>query len=238
MLDLLHLARDMPCFPTDKYLDLRELARQREAAAVQISWPVLFIKAYALAAVDMPLLRQSYIHWPRPYLYEHAQTVASIAIHRRYRRSDRLFWGCLISPETTSLVDLQSQMNSYCTEPVEEIFARQLLLSRFPTWLRRLIWWGRLNLQPQHRARRMGTFGLSVLSGQGIYNRNYPHFLTMSLTFGPTEPDGRTLVTLIGDHRVADGIAVVRAFRRLERALHGPILDELATLQGESQAVA
>jgi len=228
----------MPCVPTDKYMDLRELARQREAAAVQISWSVLFIKAYALAALDMPLLRTTYMRWPRPYLYEHAQSVASVAVHRRYRRGDRLFWGRLICPETTSLVDLQCQLDRYCSEPVEKIFARQLLLSRFPTWLRRLIWWGRLNLQPQHRAQRVGTFGLSVLSGQGIYNRAYPHFLTTSLTYGPTEPDGRTLVTLIGDHRVADGITAVRAFRRLERALLGPICDELVTLQDESRAVA
>ena len=88
VLDVLHFARNMPCVPIDKYMDLRELARQREAAAVLISWPVLFIKAYALAVVDVPQLRRSYIRWPRPYLYEHTQSVASVAVHRRYRRGN------------------------------------------------------------------------------------------------------------------------------------------------------
>ena len=238
VLDVLYLAQKVPTCPADKYFDLRKVALQRQAAAVPISWPVLFMKAYSIVAVRMPELRRSYLRWPRPHLYENAQSVASVAVSRRYQRQDRLFWARFHQPDKTSLVDLQRQLTSFCSDPVENVFGRQLTLSRLPTWARRMIWWGRLNLTPRHRARRVGTFGLSVLAEQGIYNRNHPHFLTMSVAYGPTEPDGRTLVTFIGDHRVMDGLAMVRGFKRLERVLCGEICDELATLEAESKVCA
>jgi len=238
VLDLLHFSRKAPIHPAEKYFDLREVEVVRRQAAVRISWPVLFIKAYGLVAAEMPELRRSYIDWPRPHFYQHPHSVALLAMSRRYQGVDRVFWARLMHPESTTLVHLQSQLRHYSTAPVEEVFDRQLLLSRFPTWLRRLIWWGRINLGAKHRARRLGTFGLSVLANHGVYNRMHPHFLTASLSYGPTEPDGRTLVTLIGDHRVMDGASAVRALKRLESTLRNELCDELADLQPDQRACA
>lgn len=238
VLDVLHFSHKAPIHPAEKYFDLREVEVVRRQAAVRISWPVLFIKAYGMVAADMPELRRSYISWPWPHFYQHPSSVASLAMSRKYKGADRVFWARLMQPEATTLVHLQNQLRQYSTAPVEEIFARQLLLSRFPTWLRRLIWWGRMNLGVKHRSRRLGTFGLSVLANHGVYNRMHPHFLTASLSYGPTEPDGRTLVTFIGDHRVMDGASAVRALKRLEGTLRNELCDELAQLKVDQRACA
>ena len=48
-------------------------------------------------------------------------------------------------------------------------------------------------------------------------------FLTTSLTYGPLDEQGRSLVTLLCDHRVVDGIVAARALADLETAMNGPI---------------
>jgi hypothetical protein len=54
--------------------------------------------------------------------------------------------------------------------------------------------------------------------------------LTTSLTYGPLDEQGHSLVTLLCDHRVLDGVLAARALAELEAALHGPIAAELRTL--------
>jgi hypothetical protein len=176
------------------------------------------------------------LRWPWPHFYEFPHSVATIAVNREYDGVDRLFWARLQRPATTSLEDLQGQLDDYQSQPVEEVFRRHLIMGRLPTPLRRLLWWVRLNAAPGKRARRVGTFGMSTLAGQGVYNRLHPHFLTSSLSFGPLRPDGTLLATLLCDHRVLDGITAALAINRLEETLCGAIADELAGLRHEPAA--
>ncbi|HEY2759883.1 MAG TPA: hypothetical protein VGI75_04050, partial [Pirellulales bacterium] len=85
--------------------------------------------------------------------------------------------------------------------------------------------------------RRLGTFTMSTLAGEGVVNRMHQTFLTTSLTYGPLDDNGKALVTLLCDHRVVDGIVAARALTDLEAALHGPIATELKTMQ-RSRAAA
>jgi hypothetical protein len=159
-----------------------------------------------------------------------------VAINREHRGEDRLCWGRFVNPELSSLSSLQDALDGYQQEPVEQIFRRQVRLSRFPGPLRRLALWLNLNFARKRRARRLGTFSMSSLAGQQALNRFHPTLLATSLTFGPLDERGRALVTLVCDHRVLDGALAARALRALEEQMHGMIADELLSLQSPRAA--
>jgi hypothetical protein len=227
VLDLLYLAREAPIVPCERLFELAELAQLRAAARPRVSWPALFLRAYGRVSAEMPLLRTSFLRWPWPRFYEHAGTVGMISVQREHEGEKRLCWGRFIRPETMRLLEIQAALDAYQRRPVEEAFRTQVQLSRLPTLLRRAIWWANLNLFPARRAKRLGTFGLSVLAGQGAYNRLHPSFLTTSLSYGPLDERGRMLVTLLYDHRVFDGALAAEALERLETTLCGEIAAEL-----------
>ncbi len=206
VLDLLHFAAKVPRFGVDRLVDLAELAELRRQAARRISWAVLFMKAHALVAANVRQLRQAHVSWPWPHLIEAPDSVAILAINRRdsQREEDRLCWGRFLQPETKSLIELQDALEQYQKQPLEEIFWRQVLYSRMPAPLRRLSWWLNLNMFVGKRARRMGTFSISTLAGDGCWNRSHPSMLTTSLSYGPLDERGQSLVTLLCDHRVLD----------------------------------
>jgi hypothetical protein len=236
VLDLLRLSQQVPIFPVERQMDLGALATARVACPRRISWVAIFAKAFALTAREIPQLRRSYIAWPWPHVYEHEQSVAMVAVNRQYEGEDRLFWLRLVSPETTPLVGLQKQLDQGTAGDVNEVYRQQLQFSLVPTFLRRLIWWGRMNLAPARRARWLGTFGLSVLASQGCYNRRPPHFLTSCVTYGPLDDRGRMPLTLICDHRVLDGFTAAQGLALLEETLVGTIASELQGIKGQRAA--
>jgi hypothetical protein len=236
--DLLHFARQVPLFPLERSFGLAELAELRESAPCRISWPVLFLKAYGLVAMEYAQLRQAYLSWPWPHLYEHPHNVAMLAVNRADPEGDRLYWGRLIQPEECTLIELQAKLEHYKNGPTGSVFRTQRRLSRVPTPLRRLGWWLTLNLSGSARARRLGTFGLSTLASNGAVNRYHPTCLTTSLTYGPMDPSGQMLVTLLYDHRIADGNCIAGALADLEAILRGPIAGELKRLYDCKRACA
>jgi hypothetical protein len=220
----------VPTFPVEQTFELAELARQRRVSSVRISWTVLFLKAFALAARTRLELRQAFIPWPWSHVCEYEQSVAAVAIQRQHAGEPHLCWGRFPAPETASLVELQQALDRYQHEPVEQIFRRQLRFSRFPTWLRRMAWRIGLYLDVAKRGKRFGTFSVSSLAGQGTLNRFHPSIHTASLTYGPLDKEGRCLVTLICDHRLLDGVAAAAALHGLRDALLGEIAEELRDL--------
>jgi hypothetical protein len=231
VLDGLKFARRVPLYPIEKLFDLAEVAQLRKSANQRISWATIFVKAYALTAQRHRPLRQAYIPWPWPHLIEESHSTAMVVVNRQYLGEDRICWGKMWMPEKRPLPHLQQALDAYQSEPVDSVFRRQVLLSRFPTPLRRLLYWWNLNFAGSRRAKRLGTFTMSTLAGEGVVNRMHQTFLTTSLTYGPLNENGRSLVTLLCDHRVVDGIVAARALTDLEAALHGPIAAELKTMQ-------
>ncbi len=159
-----------------------------------------------------------------------------VVVNRQYLGEDRICWGKLLRPESRPLVHLQRQLDAYQHEPVEQVFRRQVILSRLPTTARRLLYWWNQNFAGRKRAIRLGTFTMSTLAGQGVLNRMHQTFLTSSLTYGPVDEDGQSLVTLLCDHRVVDGIVAARALSNLEAAMCGPIAEELKSLAANRAA--
>ena len=230
VLDTLHFARQVPVFPVEATFDLSEVATLRAQVHRRISWPIIFLKAYAVVARDQAALRQAYVRWPWPHLVESPHSVGMLAIQREHQGTGRLCWGRFLTPENQSLAKLQKRLDRYTTEPVEHAFERQVLLSRFPGWLRRMLLGWTLNVAGRTRAVRVGTFSLSTLAGQGALNRGHPTFLTTSLTYGPLDEQGRSVVTLLCDHRVLDGVAAAHVLNRLEETIRTQLAAELRTL--------
>jgi hypothetical protein len=231
VLDLLALSPRYAYFPVEQTFELAELAALRAAAPRRISWTVLFMKAYAAVAAEVPQLRQAYCRWPWPRICQCGDNVAMVAINREHRGEERLCWGRVMSPESQTLAELQDTLDAYQREPVERIFRRQVRLSKCPTLLRRLALWLNLNFSRKRRAKRLGTFSMSTLAGQQALNRFHPTLLTTSLSWGPLDEQGRCLVTLICDHRVLDGALAARALTSLQAVLLSAIADELRAMQ-------
>jgi hypothetical protein len=230
VLDGLYFARRVPLFPAEKTIDLSEVAELRSTRKRRVSWAVLFVKAYALAAQRHPPLRQMYVRWPWPHFVELPESTAMVVVNRRFREENRICWGKLEHPERRTLLNLQWQLTEFQTKPVEHIFRNHVRLSRMPTPLRRLVYWWNFNFSGNKRAKRLGTFSMSTLAGHGVLNRGHQTFLTSSLTYGPVDEQGRAVVTLLCDHRVVDGIVAAQALADLEAALRGPVAEELRAL--------
>jgi hypothetical protein len=236
VLDLLALAPRHAHFPVEQTFELAPLAHLRNSAAPRISWTVLFMKAYGIAAAGFPQLRQAYCRWPWPRLCQSAENVAMVTINRVCGDGERLCWGRFIRPELAPLAELQGALDVYQREPVDAVFRRQVRLSKCPAAVRRLAMWLNLNFARKRRAKRLGTFSMSTLAGQQALNRFHPTLLTSSLTFGPLDDGGRALVTLVCDHRVIDGALAARALSSLQDVLDGAIADELRAMQAPRAA--
>ncbi len=236
VLDGLSFARHVPLFPAETIFDVSEIARLRKQTARRISWAAIFVKAYAIVAQKHAPLRQAYVRWPWPHFVEEPHSTAMVVVNRQYHGEDRICWGRLDCPERSPLASLQRQLDAYQTESVEQIFRKQLLLSRMPTPVRRLLYWLNQNFGGRKRAKRLGTFTMSTLAGQGVFNRGHQTFLTSSLSYGPIDEHGQMLITLLCDHRVVDGMVAARALVDMKAALDDAIARELKLFNANNAA--
>lgn len=217
-------------FPVDRLMNLSEIDALRKQSSARISWSLLFVKAYAAVCARTPLLRRAYIRWPWPHYLDQGDVAANLIINREHEEQDLLCWGIFLQPHLYPLAELQKKLDEYKNEPIDQVFRKHRTLARLPLPLRRLMWWMQINFSGKKRAKRLGTFTLSTLAGSGCYNRYHQTALTTSLTYGPLDENGRSLVTLICDHRVIDGIEAARALTSLEQELQTSIRDELKAL--------
>lgn len=231
VLDVVHLARKIPSFPVERWFELQELAEARQAAAQRISWITLFARAYGLISRDFPELRQTFVSWPVARVYQSPYCVISLAVNRQTEAGERLFFGRLRFPEQRTLPEIQTELDECVTGNVRQVFKQQLRSAMLPTWLRRIGWWWRLQVDLKQKARRVGTGSMSVLASYGVHNRLHPCMLTSSLSYGPQEPDGRIWVTLQCDHRIIDGALAARAINAMHERLRTQILQELEQLK-------
>lgn len=230
VIDLLRLNRGVPTAAHDRLTDLTVVAAARAQAAQRISWSILFIKAFAIVAAKYPPLRQIYMPWPWPHLYQHPHSAATIVTHRDVDGEPWLFWSRFSRLEELPLERLQTRLEHYQTAPVQNVFKRQWLLSGFPGWMRRIAWWLTLNVSGETRVQRCGTFFLTTIGSRGAEISHPPGFLTSGLTFGPFDEQGRSRVTLAYDHRLLDGRMVADILADLEQTLNGVIAEELLAM--------
>ena len=180
-------------------------------------------------ATAFPELRRAYMKFPWARLYEHPVNIASVAVERDYQGEPAVFFAHLRSPELQSLGQLDEHLRRFKEDPIESIglYRRALIMSRLPQPLRRFMWWIGLNSSGFKRARRMGTFGVSVYSSLGAESLHPLSPLTTALNYGVIRGDGTVDVRIIYDHRVMDGATVARALALLDRVLNNEIAAEL-----------
>jgi pyruvate/2-oxoglutarate dehydrogenase complex dihydrolipoamide acyltransferase (E2) component len=226
--DLMRLARDVPSFVVQREMDLAALVAARDAHAPKPPWTSLFAKAYALTAQEFPPLRQVYLPYPWPHLYEYAGSAANISIARDYRGESAAFGLVVRNPAARPLAEIGGAVAHAAIAPVEDIpdFARALQFAALPLPIRRPLFRLLFNVA-RPRGKRIGTFGLSSVTAMGAELIHPNTVLTTVLGYGMLRDNGTITVRITFDHRVLDGATAARALARLEQVLNGPILREL-----------
>lgn len=221
----------VPSVPVQRMMNIAALAEARAAAKGRPAWSAIFAKAYALVAEEIPLLRQAYIKLPTPRIYEYPRSTVSMVVEREYQGEMVVLTTLIPDPEHLPLSLISEIVRRAKTVPLEEekSFKRMLDLARWPTFIRRMIWWLGLNIGRQ-RGNYFGTFGISVYSGLGSESLHPISPLTAVLNYGVIAPDGTVAVRIMYDHRVLDGSMVARVLERIERKLVADVLAEIRAL--------
>lgn len=228
--DLLHFHRAVPLCGHDRFCNLRAVAEARAASPVRVSWPAIFLKAYAIVAQETPELRQTWYRWPWAHLYQHPRSIGVLTVQRVFQDEPWLFWARIPAPEETPLTEIQATIDRYTTEPVPDLFRKELQLASLPTVLRRFVWGWNVHAAKSKRAKRLGTFFLSTLASRGVEIPIPPSIHTGCLTYGVMNDQFDCKVTIAYDHRVMDGSLVADILRNLECVLLETVRSELLKL--------
>ena len=221
----------VPSVPVQRVMQLGPLVAARAACADRPVWASLFAKAYGLAAREIPDLRRAYVKLPWPRLYEYPYSTLSMVFEMDYHGEPVILTTLFRSPEDTPITKLSEAMKRTKSQPIDDNrdFRRMFSLARWPTPLRRLIWWLGLNIGRQ-RGNYFGTFGITVYSGLGAESLHPISPLTAVMNYGVIGKDGAVAVRIMYDHRVLDGSMVARTLERIEQKLLGEVLAEVQAM--------
>ncbi len=229
VLEHCRLAQDVPKGVLRGEIDLAPLLPARAAARPERPpWTAIFAKAQAIVAAEMPALRRIFVKLPWPQLYEVPQSVAAVVVERPLDGEAAVFYARIGAPDRMTLPAIAARIREVKDAPIETVKDHRtaLRIAGLPAPLRRAAFWLGRNLGrqvPNH----YGTFGVSVVGAQGISIVMGVSHWTSFLSYGPIGAEGRVEIFVTFDHRVMDGGTAAQAIRRLEAALHGPLLAEL-----------
>lgn len=239
--DIVRLANKVPAYGLIKDVDVRPLTEVRKHIQPKLAWTTIMMKAYAQVGCRIPELRQHYVSFPWPQIYQHDRNVAMVVVSREYEGEERLLFARINSPEERSLLELHEEMEHYRNAPVNEIrqFRHQIRFARMPSLVRRVGWWLLMNVFARKTPSKLGTFGISVSTAKDIWGTRHlsPGTSTVGVDLVSRGGIGRTLLTF--DHRIFDAIPAGKVFLELIKELHGPILTEMrqiAAAQKSSEA--
>lgn len=229
VVDMLRACRHVPFIPIERTMQLGPLAQARAGHPLRLSWAAIFVKAFAIVSARHPSLRQTYVSFPRPRLFESHVTVAGLAVERDLNGERIVLPALQRGTEDVSLVALHEWVAHCKYEPVNRIgsFRRVLRLCSLPLPVRRFAWWLATECWGRKKTRLIGTFVVSVTSNQGAETLLVRAPCTTSLHYGVLRDDSAMTVRLTFDHRVYDGATAARALAELEDVLLGEILAEV-----------
>ena len=236
--ELLRFSRRIPTIPVQRTVDVSSLIALRPTVSAKVGWCAIFTKAFAIVSSEMPELRRAYLRCPLERLYQHPETVASVAIEREYRNEPGVFYANIVKPEELTLPALETSIQRHRTEPVERIFAASLRFFRLPTLIRWSLWWYLLNVRGRRKAELLGTFAVTALSSLGAESLHPISPVTCTLTYGVITPGGTIPLRIIYDHRVMDGATIARALARMDEVLQTTIRAEMESLRSEKNGTA
>jgi hypothetical protein len=229
ILDFLYFARGTPGCVQSRQINVAPLAAAREASPVRISWSTLFIRAMVIVSTRWPFLRQCYMRWPWPHIYEAEQAVAMITVQRELRGENWVFFGRLKPPETDSLQGIEKEITEFRTGPADRTFKVQYGQSGLPTIIRRAMIGIAYYLDPGRRVKHFGTFGLTTVGSRGSTVELPPLLASAAFTYGPIDENGNCKLTLVYDHRLIDGAPIAEILADVEKTLDHEVREEFAT---------
>lgn len=233
VVDLMHFSRKAPCVAVERRMNLARLVDARQACSPRPSWTALFIKAFAIVARGTPALRQTYMSFPWAHLYEHGKNIAVINVERQWGDEKVVVLARIRSPENRPLEQLDALLRDYKDTPLEQIpsFRRDMSTARLPWPLRRMLWWGALNLFGRRRCHNFGTFAVTSVAAHGAGVLHVIPLLTSQLHYGLLDEDGRLDMRMTFDHRVLDGVTAAGVLVGMENALLNELLEEVQGLR-------
>ena len=80
VVDILRLHQRNLTVAHNRYMQLAEVADARSRSPIRISWSALFIKAWAEVSSSHPILRQTWRDWPWGHIFQHRESVATLAV--------------------------------------------------------------------------------------------------------------------------------------------------------------
>ena len=238
--DFLHFASKVPTVGGTGIVNLSEIAAARRACRPLISWTAIFTKASALAAKKQPVLRQCYMPLPWPHIYEHPHCVANVFIEREYQNEYAVFADLIVEPENKSLREIDDQIQTARHKRVRSHNRFFYLIEGtwYPLPIRRLFWRIALYVSGRLRMGVLGTASINSMRSRSAQVTQTFTLHTFSLFVIPPGQDGDMKVQVFVDHRVVDGVTVIRVLREIELVLHNEILKELKaeSARGEPDA--
>lgn len=221
----------VPSVPVQRFMNIAPVVEARAAAQGRPAMSAIFAKAFALVAEEVPVLRRAYIKLPSPRLYEYPISTCSMVVEREFEGEMVVLTTLIRDPARMPVTKLSEIIRTAKTVPVEQVknFKRMLELARWPTPIRRAIWWLGLNIGRQ-RGNYFGTFGVTVYSNLGAESLHPISPLTAVLNYGVIAPDGKVAVRIMYDHRVLDGSMVARVLEKVEQKLTTDLVAELRAL--------
>jgi hypothetical protein len=226
--DVMHFGLKSQVIGCNWTINVAPVVAARAARQPGIGWAAIWMKALALVGRRRPELRTAYLPFPWARLYIHPSAVCSVTIERTWRGVSAVFFEQYPAPDTMSLAHLDAALHGLKQKPVEQIgsFRRLIRFARPPVLARRLIWNIVLRWSGRLRSRYMGTYAINPFPTRGqVMQSTTP--ITLLLYYGLVEANGDTLVQLLFDHRVLDGVEAYRLIRDVEATLNREIVAEL-----------
>lgn len=234
--DMMYFSRGIPTIPIERRMNVGALMVARKQLSRRPGWSALFTKAYAIVAMRQQELRQAYLPFPWPHLYQHPINIGAVSVERPFGCEIGVLAVPLMKPEIQPLLQLDRHLKESKTRPLHSssYFRRIWNVCRLPFFVRRMLWWWGLNTSGRRRSRHFGTFGVSTVGSLGAGLLAVLSPLTTVLSFGPVSETGQVDVRLTFDHRVLDGATAARVLTYLEQVLSDEILRELQGMQSDS----
>lgn len=218
------------CIMTARLRIPRAMAARSGLAAQRPPWTVLFLKGFGLAAEPHPALRRCHATLPWPRLLEVDHAIGCVVLEREHEGEAVLTIARIPLCHAIPLPELAKRLRHAKSAPSHETqsFRQFRNFARLPWPLRRFLL--RLGLATGGPVLYGGTFSISALGERGVTILDSVSVVPVFLSYGPISSEGEVDVTLSFDHRVMDGADGANALRGLERALEGPVADELLAL--------
>ncbi len=128
LIDLFWIAKRVPVSVIAGRIHLASLIAARNNCVAPPPFTVMFAKALAQIAGNIPELRQNYVRYPVPHLYETFQSSVSILIEREIDGASSVMPVLLKSPDTAALDELAWQLSAAKNDPQTEVRHIQRLL--------------------------------------------------------------------------------------------------------------